>query len=364
MVKTIAWDKDRVLMIDQRKLPWEERWLVFRNYKEVGRAIRVMVIRGAPAIGIAAAMGLALGALKIRTKNPTAFFRELGRIKKFLAGQRPTAVNLVWALDRLEALAVSMKSEPVAAIQQALVVEAQAMLAEDIALNRRMGAHGAALVPDGATILTHCNAGALATGGYGTALGVVRAAKEAGKKVQVLADETRPFLQGARLTAWELKKDRIPVKVITDNMAGHLFKSGMIDLVVVGADRIAANGDTANKIGTYTVAVLADRHKVPFYVAAPLSTIDRATATGEGIPIEQRPAEEVTHVRGRRITPEGVGVLNPAFDVTPNELLTAIVTEVGVARRPFVRSINRLFRERDKEEKGKATSHPAKKKRP
>jgi methylthioribose-1-phosphate isomerase len=359
MVRTIEWRKDRVLMIDQRRLPWEERWLVCRNYREVGRAIREMVIRGAPAIGLAAAMGLALGALKIRTKNPDVFFRELKRVKDFLALQRPTAVNLVWALERLEALAVSMKAEPVAAIQQALAAEAKAMLAEDIALNRRLGAHGAALVPDGATILTHCNAGALATGGYGTALGVVRAAQEAGKKVRVLADETRPFLQGARLTAWELKKDRIPVTVITDNMAGQILGSGLVDLVVVGADRIAANGDTANKIGTYTVAVLADRHKVPFYVAAPLSTIDLSTPTGEAIPIEQRPAEEVTHVRGRRITPEGVPVLNPAFDVTPNALIAAIVTEVGVARKPYTRSIAHLFRQRDKEEKGKAVRRSA-----
>jgi methylthioribose-1-phosphate isomerase len=356
MVRTIAWQKDRVLMIDQRRLPWEERWLVCRNYREVGRAIREMVIRGAPAIGLAAAMGLALGALRIRTKNPAVFFRELERVKDFLASQRPTAVNLVWALERLEALARSMKAEPIPAIQRALVAEARAMLAEDIALNRRLGAHGAALVPDGATILTHCNAGALATGGYGTALGVVRAAQEAGKKVRVLADETRPFLQGARLTAWELKKDRIPVTVITDSMAGQIFKSGLIDLVVVGADRIAANGDTANKIGTYTVAVLADRHQVPFYVAAPLSTIDRGAPTGEAIPIEQRPPEEVTHVRGRRITPEGVPVLNPAFDVTPNALIAAIVTEAGVARKPYIQSIPRLFRQNEKEGKGNAAA--------
>lgn len=344
MIETIKWKNGQVWMIDQRKLPWEEKWFCAKNYREVARAIKVMVIRGAPAIGIAAAMGLALGAAKIRTREVKKFLKELKQIKKFLAAQRPTAVNLVWALDKQEALALSMKASSVDDIKQALVDQAGSMLKEDIAINRKMGKFGAKVVPKNATILTHCNAGALATGGYGTALGVVRAAHEAGKKVQVLADETRPFLQGARLTAWELMKDKIPVKVIADNMAGHLMKTGMIDLVVVGADRIAANGDVANKIGTYQVAVLAKENKIPFYVAAPLSTIDTATATGDMIPIEERTPLEITHIRGRQITPTGVKVLHPAFDITPNKYVEAIITEKGLIRKPFKSEIKKLFR--------------------
>ena len=343
MIRPIEWKNGQVLMIDQRKLPWEETIFHCRNYRDVARAIKVMVIRGAPAIGIAAAMGLALGAVKVRTANHEVFFKKLAEIKKFLAGQRPTAVNLAWALTRQYELAQSLKEQPVSEIKQALIVEAKKMLEEDIAINRRMGANGARIVPKTATILTHCNAGALATGGYGTALGVVRAAKEAGKKVSVLADETRPFLQGARLTAWELKKDRIPVKVISDNMAGHFLKSGAIDLVIVGADRIAANGDVANKIGTYSVAVLARENKVPFYVAAPLSTIDLSTPTGTEIPIEERTPLEVTHVRGRQITPNGVKVLHPAFDITPSRYITAIITEAGLAEKPYKSRIKALF---------------------
>jgi len=346
MISPIAWKDNQVVMIDQRKLPWEEKWLYCENYRDVARCIKNMVIRGAPAIGVAAAMGLALGVLKVRTKNIDVFYERLKKISDHLAEQRPTAVNLLWALKRQEKLALSLLGQPVDKVKAALIGEAKAMLDEDIAINRRIGANGAELVPDKATILTHCNAGALATGGYGTALGVVRAAAEAGKKVQVIADETRPFLQGARLTAWELQKDQIPVKVITDNMAGHFLKSGLIDLVVVGADRIAANGDAANKIGTYSVAVLARENKVPFYVAAPLSTIDLDTATGSHIPIEERPPKEVTHVRGRQITPSGVEALNPAFDVTPNNYITAIITEEGLARKPYKSGIKALFKKR------------------
>ena len=335
MIRPIEWQGDQVLMLDQRYLPWKEEWFRCRTYKDVAKGIKVMVIRGAPAIGVAAAMGLALGAMSIKVKDTHKFLTELAKIKDYLAVQRPTAVNLAWALNRMERLAVSMVDKPVEEIKAALTAEAKAMHEEDIAINQMIGRNGALVVPDEATILTHCNAGALATGGYGTALGVVRAAVEAGKKVQVLADETRPFLQGARLTAWELQKDGIPVKVITDNMAGHFMKSGVVDLVVVGADRIAANGDAANKIGTYSVAVLARENNVPFYVAAPLSTVDLSTKSGADIPIENRPDKEITHIRGKQITPDGVEVLHPAFDVTPNKYITGIITEKGVANKPF-----------------------------
>ncbi|MBW2324485.1 MAG: S-methyl-5-thioribose-1-phosphate isomerase [Deltaproteobacteria bacterium] len=348
MISPIKWEDNQVVMIDQRKLPWEEKWLTCRNYQDVARCIKELVIRGAPAIGVAAAMGMALGALKINTNNPDIFYERLKKISDFLASQRPTAVNLIWALKRQEKRALSLYGQPVEEVTEALITEARAMLEEDIAINRRIGANGVQLVPNKATILTHCNAGALATGGYGTALGVVRAAIEAGKKVAVLADETRPFLQGARLTAWELNKDRIPVKVITDNMAGHFLKSGLIDLVVVGADRIAANGDVANKIGTYSVAVLAKENRVPFYVAAPLSTIDRSAYSGAEIPIEERTPKEITHIRGRQITPSGVGVLHPAFDITPSKYIKAIITEAGLAQKPFRSGINRLFKKINK----------------
>jgi methylthioribose-1-phosphate isomerase len=344
MIRPIEWKDNQVLMIDQRVLPWKETWIVCRGYKDVARCIKVMVIRGAPAIGVAAAMGLALGALKIRYKDAGRFMAELAKIKEYLAIQRPTAVNLVWALDRMEKLALGMSGRPVDEIRQALVNEARAMHEEDIEINRRIGAFGAEVVPDGAVILTHCNAGALATGGYGTALGVVRGAVEAGKKVKVLADETRPFLQGARLTAWELMKDGIPVEVVTDNMAGYFLNKHAVDLVVVGADRVAANGDAANKIGTYSVAVLAKENGVPFYVAAPLSTVDMNTPSGDEIPIEQRPPREVTHVRGRQITPVGVSVLHPAFDVTPNKYIAGIVTEKGVARKPYKKTFETFFK--------------------
>ena len=337
MIETIRWSEDGVVMIDQRRLPREEAYVTCRDYREVAEAIRVMVIRGAPAIGVAAAMGVALGML--RSPDPEADFET---VCQALAATRPTAVNLFWALERMRRLYQGLRGRPPEEVRRRLVEEAVRMREEDIAINEAMGRHGAPLVPDGKTVLTHCNAGALATAGYGTALGVVRAAVAAGKKIDVMADETRPFLQGARLTAWELAHDGIPVTVITDNMAGHFLRSGRIGCVVVGADRIAANGDVANKIGTYPLAVLARENNVPFYVAAPVSTLDLTAASGEEIPIEQRPPEEVTHVFGVPVTPEGVAVENPAFDVTPHRYVTAIITERGVARAPYEESLRRL----------------------
>jgi methylthioribose-1-phosphate isomerase len=334
MFNTVDWADGAVLMLDQRRLPGEEHYLRLRTPEEVAAAIRDMAIRGAPAIGVAAALGLALGFQGAGGQggDTTARFEALAAL---FAATRPTAVNLFWAIDRMRAVFTAHVGKGNGAVARALLDEAIAIRARDIEANRSMGRHGAALLPDTCRVLTHCNAGALATAGYGTALGVVRAAVEAGKRVSVFADETRPFLQGARLTAWELQRDGIPVTVLSDNMAGALFRKGGIDLCIVGADRIARNGDVANKIGTYTVAVLARAHGVPFYVAAPTSTIDLHTATGEGIPIEERAAAEMTHVAGRRIVPEGVPVLHPAFDVTPADLVTAIVTEQGVARAPY-----------------------------
>ncbi len=326
-------------MIDQRRLPLEERYVTCRGYEEVAEAIREMVVRGAPAIGVAAAMGVALGMLRA-IGDPDAQFAA---ICKCLAATRPTAVNLFWAIERMKRVYEGARGRPVEEIRARLVEEAQRIKEEDIEINRAMGRHGAALVPDGKTVLTHCNAGALATAGYGTALGVVRAAVEAGKRIDVFADETRPFLQGARLTVWELQQDGIPATLITDSMAGHFLKSGRIGCVVVGADRIAANGDVANKVGTYGVAVLAKENNVPFYVAAPVSTLDLTLASGEEIPIEQRPAAEVTHVFGQPVAPEGTKVENPAFDVTPNRYVSAIITERGVARAPYEESLRRLL---------------------
>ena len=340
MVETIQWTPEGVVMIDQTKLPREEVYVTCRDYQEVAQAIRGMVIRGAPAIGVAAAMGVALGALRA---DPRHLDDEFTAICKTLAGTRPTAVNLFWAIERMQRLYTSLRGRPVEEIRQRLIEEAQRIREEDIAINRAIGRHGAPLVVDGKTVLTHCNAGALATAGYGTALGVIRAACEAGKRIDVFADETRPFLQGARLTAWELAQDGIPTTLITDNMAGHFLKSGRIGCVVVGADRIARNGDTANKIGTYSVAVLAKENGVPFYVAAPVSTLDLALASGDLIPIEQRPAAEVTHVFGVAVAPEGIAVENPAFDVTPNRYVTAIITERGVARPPYEESLAALM---------------------
>src|SRR5436190_23816913 len=334
MVETIQWTDDGVVMIDQTRLPREEVYVTCRTYEEVAEAIRAMVIRGAPAIGVAAAMGVALGVL--RSADP------IEQICDTLARTRPTAVNLFWAIDRMKKLYESAQGRPIEEIRARLVDEARRIKLEDIAINEAIGRHGAELVPDGKTVLTHCNAGALATAGYGTALGVVRAAVAAGKRVDVFAGETRPFLQGARLTVWELQQVHIPATLITDNMAGHFLKSGRIGCVVVGADRIAANGDVANKVGTYSVAVLAKENGVPFYVAAPISTLDLTLASGDEIPIEQRAASEVTHVFGVAVAPEGARVENPAFDVTPNRYVSAIITERGVARAPYGDSLRRL----------------------
>ena len=339
MVETIEWTPQGVVMIDQRCLPLAQTWVTCRTYEEVAQAIRTMVIRGAPAIGVAAAMGVALGVAHAGAADLDAQFV---RICDTLAATRPTAVNLFWAIARMQRLYGTLRGRPLEEIRERLAEEARQIKREDIAINRAIGSHGAPLVPDGKTVLTHCNAGALATAGYGTALGVIRAAVEAGKRIDVFADETRPFLQGARLTVWELQQDHIPVTLITDNMAGHFLKSGRIGCVVVGADRIAANGDVANKVGTYSVAVLAKENGVPFYVAAPVSTLDLALASGEQIPIEQRAAEEVTEVFGQPVAPPGTRVENPAFDVTPNRYVTAIVTERGVARAPYGESLRRL----------------------
>ena len=341
MVETIEWTDAGVVMIDQTRLPREQAFVTCTNYEEVADAIRSMVIRGAPAIGVAAAMGIAIGALKASPKNLDA---EFEKICATLAATRPTAVNLFWAIDRMKRVYESVKHEPIARVRATLVAEAQQIRLEDIAINKAIGRNGAGLIPDRRTVLTHCNAGALATAGYGTALGVIRAAVESGKKIDVFADETRPFLQGSRLTVWELQQDGIPATLITDNMAGHFLKSGRIGCVVVGADRIAANGDVANKIGTYSVAVLARENGVPFYVAAPVSTLDLTLESGDQIPIEERPAAEVTHVGGVPLAPEGAEVRNPAFDVTPNRYVTAIITERGVARPPFVESLRALVK--------------------
>ncbi|MBM3728808.1 MAG: S-methyl-5-thioribose-1-phosphate isomerase [Acidobacteria bacterium] len=341
MVETIYWSDAGVVMIDQTRLPREQVFVTCKDYREVAEAIRSMVIRGAPAIGVAAAMGVAIGVLHADPGNLDA---DVETICATLAATRPTAVNLFWAIDRMRNLYRSLVGQPVEAIRQRLIAEAQQVRLEDIAINRAIGSHGAPLVPDGRTVLTHCNAGALATAGYGTALGVIRAAVEAGKSIDVFADETRPFLQGARLTVWELDQDGIPATLITDNMAGHFMKAGRIGCVVVGADRIAANGDVANKIGTYSVAVLAKENGIPFYVAAPVSTLDLTLATGAAIPIEERAAAEVTHVFGQPVAPEGIRVANPAFDVTPNRYVTAIITEKGVARAPYVESLQAMVK--------------------
>jgi methylthioribose-1-phosphate isomerase len=333
MVETIEWTDAGVVMIDQTRLPREQVFVTCRSYVEVAVAIRSMVIRGAPAIGVAAAMGVALG-----VKENENF----DRVCETLASTRPTAVNLFWAIERMRTLRASLNGASREELVRSMIEEAKNIRLDDIAICRAMGKHGAALVPDGKTVLTHCNAGALATAGYGTALGVIRAAAEAGKQIDVFADETRPFLQGARLTAWELQQDGIATTLITDNMAGHFLHSGRIGCVVVGADRIAANGDVANKIGTYSLAVLAKENNVPFYVAAPVSTFDLTLKSGDFIPIEQRSAEEVTHVFGVPVAPENIAVQNPAFDVTPARYVTAIICERGVAKAPYEESLKRL----------------------
>jgi methylthioribose-1-phosphate isomerase len=344
MLPTIEWKDDAVVMIDQRKLPAAEVYVTCRTAKEVARAITTMVIRGAPAIGVAAAMGVALGMRRCRASGTKQFTTEFQKVCDLLAATRPTAVNLFWAIERMKRTfaASAQAGASVTEIADRLEAEARAIHDEDVESCRALGAHGASLVPDPARILTHCNAGALATAGFGTALGVVRAAVGQGKRVAVLADETRPFLQGARLTAWELVQDGIDTTVITDSMAAAMMRLGQVDLVVVGADRIAANGDVANKIGTYGVAVLAREHGLPFYVAAPISTIDLETPDGSGIPIEERNDREVTHVGTARLTPDGARVRNPAFDVTPAAYVTAIVTERGIARPPYGASLAAL----------------------
>jgi len=337
-VKTLEWTGDGLNLIDQTKLPHEEVIVTCRTYQEVAAAIKQMRVRGAPAIGVCGAFGLALAARQSKASNATALLEELNQAAKVLLATRPTAVNLEWGVRRLLRAAERAAGRP-SDIAALLLAEAEAMAEEDEAANRRLGAYGASLVPNEATILTHCNAGSLATVAYGTALGVVRAAWEQGKRIQVLADETRPFLQGARLTAWELAREGIPVTIITDNMAGHFLSRGRVDLVIVGADRIAANGDVANKIGTYSVAVLAKENSVPFYVAAPWSTVDISIRSGEDIPIEERNPEEVLCFAGQRVAPLGVSALHPAFDVTPNRYVSAIITERGILRSPYAVSL-------------------------
>jgi methylthioribose-1-phosphate isomerase len=344
MIPTLVWTPEGVRFIDQTKLPLEESYVLATTYEQVADAISTMVVRGAPAIGVSAAYGIALGALHTTAVTPQGFAPEFNRICARLAATRPTAVNLFWAIDRMKRLFAGLLDEgaTLEQIKENILAEAHAMYEEDIAACRTMGAFGAALLPQEGGVLTHCNAGALATCGYGTALGVIRSAIEQGKHIRVFVDETRPFLQGARLTAWELMADHIPTTVICDNMAASLMRAGHIQAVVVGADRIAANSDVANKIGTYNIAILAKEHGIPFYVAAPWSTIDLATPSGDSIPIEERPAVEVTHHGGKQLTPNGVGICNPAFDITPAKYITAIVTERGVLRAPYAESLKAM----------------------
>jgi len=342
LIQTLEWTDRGVVFIDQTKLPTEEVYVTCTTYQQVADVIRNMVVRGAPAIGVAAALGIALGVKNSKAENGADLKRDFDQICEVIGQTRPTAVNLFWAIRRMGEKFESLRIRPIPQIKQALIEEAQRMHAEDIAANQAMGRHGATLMPSSGGVLTHCNAGALATAGYGTALGVIRAAVEAGKKIHVYADETRPFLQGSRLTAWELMKDGIPTTVISDNMAGVMMQQGKIGAIVVGADRIAANGDVANKVGTYTVAILAKEHGIPFYVAAPISTVDLETPDGSKIPIEQRNAKEVTHIGGRQMTPDGVGIENPAFDVTPAKYVAAIITERGIARAPYGESLRDL----------------------
>ena len=343
MIQTLEWTEQGVRFIDQTKLPTEETYVTCKTYEQVADVIRTMVVRGAPAIGVAAAMGIALGIDNSKAETVGELKRELDQICEVIGKTRPTAVNLFWAIRRMQEKFERVRIRPVAQIKRELVEESKRMHAEDIAANQAMGRHGAALMPSEGGVLTHCNAGALATAGYGTALGVIRAAVEQGKKIHVYADETRPFLQGSRLTAWELMKDGIPTTVIADNMAGAMMKQGKIGAIVVGADRIAANGDVANKIGTYSVAVLAKENGIPFYVAAPISTVDMACPTGDQIPIEQRNVREVSHIAGKQMTPDGVSIENPAFDVTPGKYVSAIITERGLAREPYTESLLRLM---------------------
>jgi len=342
MIQTLEWTPRGVIFIDQTKLPTEEVYVTCTTHQQVADVIRNMVVRGAPAIGVAAAMGIALGVQNSKAENSADLKKDLDEISETIRQTRPTAVNLFWAIRRMQDKFATLINLPVDQIKKALIEESQRMHAEDIAANQAMGRHGATLMPSSGGVLTHCNAGALATAGYGTALGVIRAAVEAGKKIHVYADETRPFLQGSRLTAWELMKDGIPTTVISDNMAGVMMQQGKIGAIVVGADRIAANGDVANKVGTYTVAILAKEHGIPFYVAAPISTVDLETPDGSKIPIEQRNKREVSHIAGKQMVPDGVEIENPAFDVTPAKYVAAIITEKGIARAPYGESLQKL----------------------
>ncbi|AZR72693.1 S-methyl-5-thioribose-1-phosphate isomerase [Anoxybacter fermentans] len=341
-VRSIIYKDGKLKLLDQRKLPVVTEFITCSTYEEVGECIREMVVRGAPAIGATAAYGMAIGAMTSSVKDTLTLVKELEHIAEYLCQTRPTAVNLFWAIDRMLNVAKANENLSLEEFKERLLEEAHQIANEDIEINRRIGAHGEKLIDDGDTILTHCNAGALATVDYGTALGVIRAAHEAGKKVHVYADETRPYLQGARLTAWEMVQEEIPVTLITDNMAGYVMKLGRIQKIIVGADRIAANGDTANKIGTYSLAVLAKEHGIPFYVAAPVSTFDFSIKTGDEIPIEERSPREVTHIGDIQIAPEGVKIFNPAFDVTPHEYITAIITEYGVIKNPDAEKIAAL----------------------
>jgi methylthioribose-1-phosphate isomerase len=345
-MKTMEWQEGCLVLIDQTRLPIEETYVRCESAEDVADAIRTMKVRGAPAIGASAAYGLALAAVKSCCEDRDSFIREMAEISEMLAATRPTAVNLFWALNRMTDTIKDDKTSEINTLKEKLVNEAHSIFTEDIEMNRNIGKYGNEVVPQGARILTHCNAGALATAGYGTALGVIRAAHEAGKNISVYADETRPLLQGARLTAWELMQDNIPVTLITDNMAGYLMKKGMIDFVVVGADRITANGDVANKIGTYSVAVLCKEHNIPFYVAAPASTIDLNLQTGDEIPIEERESIEVTTVFGTEVAPKGIKVFNPAFDVTPNHMITGIITDCGIVRAPYTENLETLFKDK------------------
>jgi methylthioribose-1-phosphate isomerase len=348
MIRTIAWKNNAAILLDQKALPLTERYVTCYTYQEVISAIKDLTVRGAPAIGVAAAMGAALGAVKIASLPPEKFRHKFYSICDEIAQARPTARNLFWALERMKKhLEDSINSGSKKLVQE-LISEAKLIRKEDIEINRQMGKYGSDLLTSGDNILTHCNAGALATAGYGTALGVIRAAKEQGKKLHVYVDETRPVLQGARLTAWELQKEKIPATLITDNMAGFLMQQGKIDKIIVGADRITANGDTANKIGTYSLAVLAKEHGIPFYVAAPLSTIDTTMKTGAAIPIEERSSSEVTHLHGQQIAPAKIKVYNPAFDITPAKYITAIITEKGILQKPYLNSISTASKEKSR----------------
>lgn len=344
MFKTVEWKKDRIVLLDQTRLPGEEVYVECREVRELAECIRRLVIRGAPALGIAVAMGIALGVGKVKTEEVGKLRDEFEHICKIFAATRPTAVNLFWSIERMRKTWELSARTGVEGIKERLKKEALKIYQEDIEINREMGKQGRVLIKDGDRILTHCNAGALGTAGYGTALGVIRAAKEEGKKIEVFACETRPVLQGARLTTWELKKSRIKVTVVTDGAAGFLMQKKMVDLVITGSDRIAANGDSANKIGTYALALSAKAHNLPFYIAAPLSTFDIGIRSGREIPIELRSEQEVTHIMGKRFVPEGVTAWNPAFDVTPAQYISAIITEKGIVRKPYVRNIQRIMK--------------------